>query len=60
MLPATFLAMEHRAVNRPLNRASVKALRRRLSAQTDILFFSCDQNTIFRLLCCPHLRASGQ
>jgi hypothetical protein len=33
---------------------------RRLSAQTDILLFSCDQNTILSLLCCPCLRANGQ
>jgi hypothetical protein len=38
MLPAALVTMGRGAVNRPLNRASVKALRRRLSAQTDILF----------------------
>jgi hypothetical protein len=60
MLPAALVTMGRGAVNRLLNRASVKVLRRRLSAQTDILFFSCDQNTIFSLLCCPRLCASGQ
>jgi hypothetical protein len=48
------------SVNRLLNRASVKGLIRRLSAQTDILLFSCDQNIIFSLLCCPGPSANGQ
>lgn len=60
MLPAALVTVERGAVNRLLNRASVKTLVRRLSAQTDILLSSCDQNIIFRLLCCPHLCASGQ
>ena len=60
MLPAALVTMGKSAVNRLLNRASVKELVRRLSAQTDILLFSCDQNTILSLLCCPCLRASGQ
>jgi hypothetical protein len=55
-----FVTMGNSAVNRPLKRVSLFLLRRRLSAQTDILLFSCDQNTIFPLLCCPRLRASGQ
>jgi hypothetical protein len=60
MLPAALVTMGKSAVNRPLNRASVKELIRRLSAQTDILLFSCDQNIILSLLRCPCLCASGQ
>jgi hypothetical protein len=37
MLPAALATMGKSAVNRLLNRASVKELVRRLSAQTDIL-----------------------